>query len=55
MLNLKDYIRNIPDFPKPGIIFRDITTALKSLKPSDKLLMKSILTLKMKTSIILPP
>ncbi len=29
MLNLKDYIRNIPDFPKPGIIFRDITTALK--------------------------
>ena len=25
MLNLKDYIRNIPDFPKPGIIFRDIT------------------------------
>lgn len=30
MLNLKDYIRNIPDFPKPGIIFRDITTALKN-------------------------
>ena len=29
MLNLKDYIRNIPDFPKPGIIFRDVTTALK--------------------------
>lgn len=29
MLNLKDYIRNIPNFPKPGIIFRDITTALK--------------------------
>ena len=29
MLNLKDYIRNIPDFPKQGIIFRDITTALK--------------------------
>lgn len=29
MTNLKDHIRNIPDFPKPGIIFRDITTALK--------------------------
>jgi adenine phosphoribosyltransferase len=28
-LNLKDYIRNIPDFPKPGILFRDITTLLK--------------------------
>jgi adenine phosphoribosyltransferase len=28
-LRLKDYIRNIPDFPKPGILFRDITTLLK--------------------------
>jgi len=28
-LDLKDYIRNIPDFPKPGILFRDITTLLK--------------------------
>jgi len=27
--NLKQYIRNIPDFPKPGIVFRDITTLLK--------------------------
>lgn len=26
---LKHYIRNIPDFPKPGILFRDITTLLK--------------------------
>ncbi len=29
---LKDYIRNIPDFPKPGILFRDITTLLKDKK-----------------------
>jgi len=29
-INLKDYIRNIPDFPKPGIIFRDITPLLAS-------------------------
>jgi len=28
-LNLKNIIRNIPDFPKPGILFRDITTLLK--------------------------
>lgn len=28
-IKLKDYIRNIPDFPKPGILFRDITTLLK--------------------------
>lgn len=26
---VRDKIRNIKDFPKPGIIFRDITTALK--------------------------
>jgi adenine phosphoribosyltransferase len=27
-INLKGYIRDIPDFPKPGIIFRDITPLL---------------------------
>lgn len=27
--DVKDKIRNIVDFPKPGIVFRDITTALK--------------------------
>jgi adenine phosphoribosyltransferase len=26
--DLKAAIRNIPDYPKPGIIFRDITTLL---------------------------
>ena len=29
MQNLKSYIRDIPDFPKKGIIFKDITTLLK--------------------------
>ena len=28
VLNLKDYVRSIPDFPKPGIMFRDITPML---------------------------
>ncbi len=29
MLDLKATIRNVPDFPKPGIGFKDITTLLK--------------------------
>ncbi len=29
MSHLKKYIRDIPDFPKKGIIFKDITTLLK--------------------------
>jgi adenine phosphoribosyltransferase len=29
MSNLKSLIREIPDFPKPGILFYDITTLLK--------------------------
>lgn len=28
-MNLKDCIRNVPDFPTPGILFRDITPLLK--------------------------
>jgi len=28
-MELKDYIRSIPDFPKEGIVFKDITTLLK--------------------------
>lgn len=27
-INLREYIRDIPDFPKPGIVFRDITPML---------------------------
>ena len=29
-MNLKQYVRSIPNFPKPGIMFRDITPMLKS-------------------------
>lgn len=29
-LSLESYIRSIPDFPKPGIVFRDITPLLAS-------------------------
>ena len=29
MKRLKEYVRSIPDFPEPGIIFRDVTTILQ--------------------------
>ena len=28
-MDLKDHIRGIPDFPKPGILFYDISTLLR--------------------------
>ena len=27
-IDLRDFIRDIPDFPKPGILFKDITPLL---------------------------
>ena len=35
---LKNKIRTIPDFPKPGILFRDITTLLADPKAFNLLL-----------------
>ena len=32
-MDLKPYIREIPDFPTPGILFRDITPLLKAPAP----------------------
>ena len=31
-MDLKDYIRSIPNYPKKGILFRDITTLIKDEK-----------------------
>lgn len=31
-LDLKKFIRDIPDFPKPGILFKDVTTLLQDKK-----------------------
>lgn len=44
-MTLKDSIRTIPDFPKPGIMYRDITTLLadpKALKESIAQLAKAL-------------
>ncbi|MDA9177318.1 adenine phosphoribosyltransferase [Candidatus Pelagibacter sp.] len=44
-MNLKDFIRSIPDYPKKGILFRDITTLIKDEKAFtltiDKIIEKS--------------
>lgn len=34
-MNLKDYIRDIPDFPKPGVLFRDIRPILADPEAMD--------------------
>lgn len=42
--DLKKYVRSVKDFPKPGIMFRDITTILKdpvALKLTNKLLFEN--------------
>lgn len=31
-MDLNDYIRDVPDFPKPGIVFKDITPLLADTK-----------------------
>ena len=38
MQDLKDIIRDIPDFPKKGIIFKDITTLLQDAKSYQKMI-----------------
>ena len=35
-MDLKEYIRSIPDYPKRGILFRDITTLIKDEKAFGK-------------------
>ena len=44
-MDLKKYIRSIPDYPKKGILFRDITTLIKNEKAfkesSDQIVQKS--------------
>lgn len=42
MEELKKYIRNIRDFPKPGILFRDITPLLENPEATEKCLEKLV-------------
>ena len=35
-MHLRDYIRNIPDFPKDGIVFRDITPLMADAQALDE-------------------
>ncbi len=37
-LDLRDHIRTVPDFPKPGIMFRDVTTLFSSPEAMRKMI-----------------
>ena len=45
-MDLKDYIRSIPDYPKKGILFRDITTLIKNEKAFEETINQTIEILK---------
>ena len=45
MKELKDYVRSIPDFPEPGIIFRDVTTRAAEMQEGFKLAIDSMIKL----------
>ena len=62
-MDLKKYIRSIPDYPKKGILFRDITTLIKDenafkscidkiLEISKKLILTKLLQLKREGSYL---
>jgi len=45
MLDLKTFIRDIPDFPKPGILFRDLTPLMghgPSLRATTEMLIEKV-------------
>jgi adenine phosphoribosyltransferase len=35
-MDLKSYVRDVPDFPKPGIVFKDITPLLRAPEALDE-------------------
>ncbi len=41
-MDLKDFIRDIPDFPEPGILFRDITPLLANPEAFDHAVVKLV-------------
>ena len=45
-MDLKKYIRSIPDYPKKGILFRDITTLIKDNKAFNYTIDKIVGTIK---------
>ena len=41
-MDLKKHIRSIPDYPKKGILFRDITTLIKDEKAFEETINKIV-------------
>lgn len=54
-VNLNDYIRDIPDFPKPGILFKDITPLLTSPLAFDAAISRFAEQYRNRASIVLSP
>lgn len=49
---IKSLIRDIPDFPKPGIVFKDITPLLKSPELANKLVDELVAEFKDKVDVV---
>lgn len=55
-MKLEDTIRTIPDFPKPGILFRDVTTLFKQPQAFNQLISEMAAELKdKKVDIVVGP
>ena len=49
-INLYNYVDSIKDFPKKGILFRDITTLIKDEKPAPDIYIKALNSLDLESS-----
>ena len=39
-MNLKEYVHNIQDYPKPGVLFRDLNPLISSTKAFNEVIVQ---------------